>query len=625
MSNLEGAPRLAGVGRRIGNKFVGPIDPCSFLDLFLPQGPDEQPAFQNEEFYTVGHGDGVQGEADMYGPMIKVLEKYCPNLTLIHTSKDACKKPQPDLIEPGVCAYPKKAGIQRNDISRTELSMQFKWTKIDDAFNDQAVFEDSARRSQVTRLELATYVGAQLMSQFRTHAFSIYIDRDEARLIRWDREGVIVTRRFCYYKKPFLVEFLWRYNHASAETRGHDPSVVEVIDTVRAQEVRNALEMDAIDRVWQFEITDDHGNKHVFLGGKRVHSSAAYPLGQCTRGLVVLNSRGKRCYLKEVWRPLDHDAYQREGDIYAKLKAAGVSHIPDVVASGDAVGHWQTTQTHRFLLNVPVGCSGCRDVQLHIHQHYFIVFGQVGTPINKFKNNFELLHAITDVIQAHKEAYEKARILHRDISPGNMIVTDGGEGLLIDWELSRPLDGGKGKEFRRVGTWEFISADVLLRQSREANQCLADDLESFYHVLCWLTLTRGQHGLTAKEVEAQITRSYHFRNGATEHKATGGTYKMIDFVSLRYMQTQAKLPLGPLATLIYDLENVFRFRYIVYATPETFPEAEDLTTVTKNLGKLESSDWFLGKFRLALREKDLLVQQGRENGRNRRYPREASG
>jgi RIO-like serine/threonine protein kinase len=35
------------------------------------------------------------------------------------------------------------------------------------------------------------------------------------------------------------------------------------------------------------------------------------------------------------------------------------------------------------------------------------------------------------------DAYE-AGILHRDFSPGNVIITDDGTGRLIDWDLSKP-------------------------------------------------------------------------------------------------------------------------------------------------------------------------------------------
>lgn len=42
-------------------------------------------------------------------------------------------------------------------------------------------------------------------------------------------------------------------------------------------------------------------------------------------------------------------------------------------------------------------------------------------------------------LPAHTEAVDNARILHRDISIGNVIISDRG-GLLIDWDLSKDVD-----------------------------------------------------------------------------------------------------------------------------------------------------------------------------------------
>jgi serine/threonine protein kinase len=39
---------------------------------------------------------------------------------------------------------------------------------------------------------------------------------------------------------------------------------------------------------------------------------------------------------------------------------------------------------------------------------------------------------------ALRDAY-KAEILHRDFSPGNIIIGPDGGGRLIDWDLSKPL------------------------------------------------------------------------------------------------------------------------------------------------------------------------------------------
>jgi thiamine kinase-like enzyme len=42
---------------------------------------------------------------------------------------------------------------------------------------------------------------------------------------------------------------------------------------------------------------------------------------------------------------------------------------------------------------------------------------------------------MTVVLTAHKQAYEWAKILHHDISAGNIILTDDRKGILIDWDL----------------------------------------------------------------------------------------------------------------------------------------------------------------------------------------------
>ena len=42
-------------------------------------------------------------------------------------------------------------------------------------------------------------------------------------------------------------------------------------------------------------------------------------------------------------------------------------------------------------------------------------------------------------------------ILHRDVSAGNIILTDEGRGLLIDWELAKKVDqGGSRRPDRTV-------------------------------------------------------------------------------------------------------------------------------------------------------------------------------
>lgn len=43
---------------------------------------------------------------------------------------------------------------------------------------------------------------------------------------------------------------------------------------------------------------------------------------------------------------------------------------------------------------------------------------------------------------AHKDAYEKCKILHRDISARNVMMTEDGSGILNDWDLAKRFDQG---------------------------------------------------------------------------------------------------------------------------------------------------------------------------------------
>ena len=52
----------------------------------------------------------------------------------------------------------------------------------------------------------------------------------------------------------------------------------------------------------------------------------------------------------------------------------------------------------------------------------------------------------TDNLLAHRHAHDKAKVLHRDISVGNIMITKEGRGLLVDFDLSKFLDADAGGE-----------------------------------------------------------------------------------------------------------------------------------------------------------------------------------
>ena len=112
-----------------------------------------------------------------------------------------------------------------------------------------------------------------------------------------------------------------------------------------------------------------------------------------------------------------------------------------------------------------------------------LVVSPPGRPINKFQSVREFLEACRDFIKAHRSLYYDGKILHRDISENNIIVTDvKGEGdprgMLIDLDLAKELNSSPSGARHRTGTMEFMAIEVLEGRAHTYRH----DLESFFYV-----------------------------------------------------------------------------------------------------------------------------------------------
>ncbi|TBU46962.1 hypothetical protein BD309DRAFT_857048 [Dichomitus squalens] len=141
----------------------------------------------------------------------------------------------------------------------------------------------------------------------------------------------------------------------------------------------------------------------------------------------------------------------------------------------------------------------------------------VGRPLKHFKTTRELVGAVRDAIEGHRQAWEVG-VLHRDVSAGNVLISeqpaDRLRGFLHDFDYSSmtkgvppPLNESSSTEpllrmgeacdeedlKERTGTYYYM-AQLLLRKKSIVHS-VHHDLESFYWVLLWIVLRHTQHDL----------------------------------------------------------------------------------------------------------------------------------
>ncbi|CAH0043014.1 unnamed protein product [Clonostachys rhizophaga] len=119
-----------------------------------------------------------------------------------------------------------------------------------------------------------------------------------------------------------------------------------------------------------------------------------------------------------------------------------------------------------------------------------IVTSPVGRPLHTFQSLTEVLQVFRDAIKCHRSLCHDAKILHQDISPGNMIILDDQDegkpkGILIDLDSAIELTEELETEFGITGTRPFMAIGVL----KGERHTYRHDLESFLYAFLWTIIT----------------------------------------------------------------------------------------------------------------------------------------
>lgn len=265
---------------------------------------------------------------------------------------------------------------------------------------------------------------------------------------------------------------------------------------------------------YRVEVPDGDTTRTFLIGGPTFYARGM--AGRGTKGFVAWDCKaGRFVWLKDAWR-LDYERMDREGDILKQLNDCKVANVPTLCCHGDIRDQktktpdvWEAQHpiapptsisplpairesaptnicatSSNTLVARPSSPTTSRkrscpenddnpsenreECPLRCHAHYRLVVEEVCRPLAEFTSGQQLITIILSCLHgasipcslrmqltfyvAHKDAYVKAKIIHRDVSSGNILIlpqvvhvrkTDKyhvvWRGILADWELSKPV------------------------------------------------------------------------------------------------------------------------------------------------------------------------------------------
>jgi hypothetical protein len=319
-------------------------------------------------------------------------------------------------IKPDLCVY---ANTSDNSTRRTgthsslvEFFFEFKSSSHHDPFSDGAgqpdkPFVKNTKGAMTTLGQISTYLAFQMGSQYRTHTFFVLIVADYARLLRWDRSGVVVSERIKYNEQRELVTFLELFNAATPEIRGSDQSVFKPLENEKEDAVRACVEFkDMKDTLLaiKFFREDEKAFRRYVIASPR--AGPCVPLGRTTRTSIAYDVREqKRVFMKDSWR-VEADGCRKEGEVYKILNGKSVPNVPqciDFCDVDDEVYHQTQTQTFvdEFLSASSPADSEENEKKknrFNTHRHHRLILDTVGKDLKSFNGSYELVKAICDAL-----------------------------------------------------------------------------------------------------------------------------------------------------------------------------------------------------------------------------------
>ncbi|KAI9060873.1 hypothetical protein FKP32DRAFT_1730486 [Trametes sanguinea] len=585
-------PRFAKEGQKFA---LGPMPLREFLETFCPcpaevlaRMPPAQEAFAKVP-------EAAQDEQDIYVPLIAALNHAhngvhrCPGHTFVNTSTHLDVKGD-YIVKPDVTCYANKhvPKVRVNDLhSHTDMGyatfpIEVKCGVDADLFSDPYEHLGSSRGHLLvnTRLnkkdsgkalaafgQVMSYVAEISACQFRCFCFLVCLYGCHARLMRWDRAGLIVTRRFHLQRDPeILCEFVWRYAHMSEVQRGMDSTVYAATPSEEAQFLsairthvalqlglasseetslnKSVLEHYQPRAVSAVSVGDgDTSLIRLYLVSRPIVSPIS-ATGRSTRSYWAVDKEtGRLVYLKDTWRYRTAGA-EMEGAVIAKLNEYGVRGVPGVIQHGHVpnIGNivspdiFQHTLTQAFK-GAKWACDQGIDSQAMVmYSHYRMVTSIAGYSVHRFTGTRELLTAGHQTLQTLIDAQLRNR-LHRNVHPAAIVLHRDNKGqarraVLHDWDLSWCHTApNPHAALPHDAMWQFMSISVLLGEP--VPYTIQDDMESLLYNMLYCSLRWLDHNLPEVQLEDTMTKLFDYSSWF-QGEALGSDQKLTNAQRRKY-------------------------------------------------------------------------------------------
>ncbi|KAM5536481.1 hypothetical protein V8D89_009917 [Ganoderma adspersum] len=272
------------------------------------------------------------------------------------------------------------------------------------------------------------------------------------------------------------------------------------------------------------------------------------------RGYVAFHKQsGRIVFLKDYWTShYPGGAGTSEGDMLRRLNEDGVRNVPTLLFHGVVDGElsqalldrWMSSKDQRTksenihedtrdtaLEDEPRGVKRTWDdleqlptPLMRHYVHYRIVLKEVCLPLTAATSSRQLVSVVGDCIEAHYDATEKSRMVHRNISSESIAILptlseheDGDNhtprvvwrGVLADWEFARTAQGHDASHGAESATLRFEPERTPTAQRHMSAAALtnvtshvpttADELESFFHIVLHHAIRFCPHNVNATD------------------------------------------------------------------------------------------------------------------------------